>query len=76
MNQGLANSLNEEGAIILILNMQTGAEIGLDYNSWLVGEQFMGFKMINPGFHCLFYTRIDMEQIDPEVKKVDAVFLN
>ena len=55
MNQALANSLNEEGAIILILNMQAGAEIGLDYNSWLVGEQFMGFKMINPGFHCLFY---------------------
>ena len=55
MNQLIANKLNEEGAIILILEMQVGAEIGLDYNSWLVGTEFMGFKMINPGFHCLFY---------------------
>lgn len=55
MNQLVANQLNEEGAIVLILNMQKGAEIGLDYNSWLVGPEFMGFKMINPGFHCLFY---------------------
>ena len=55
MNQILANKLNEEGAIILVLNMQIGAEIGLDYNSWLVGKEFMGFKMISPGFHCLFY---------------------
>ena len=46
MNQELANRLNEEGAIVIILNMQKGAEIGLDYNSWLVGEQFMGFKMV------------------------------
>lgn len=55
MNQLVANQLNEEGAIVLILNMQKGAEIGLDYNSWLVGPEFMGFKMINPGFHCLFF---------------------
>ena len=55
MNQLVANQLNEEGAIVLIRNMQKGAEIGLDYNSWLVGPEFMGFKMINPGFHCLFY---------------------
>jgi uncharacterized protein C20orf4 homolog len=55
MNQLIANKLNEEGAIILILEMQVGAEIGLDYNSWLVGKEFMGFKMVNPGFHCLFY---------------------
>ena len=46
MNQALANKLNEEGAIVLILDMQKGAEIGLDYNSWLVGESFLGFKMI------------------------------
>ena len=55
MNQVLANKLNEEGAIILVLNMQVGAEVGLDYNSWLAGKEFMGFKMISPGFHCLFY---------------------
>lgn len=55
MNQLLANKLNEEGAIILVLNMPKGAAIGLDYNTWLVGEEFMGFKMISPGFHCLFY---------------------
>ena len=55
MNQLLANKLNEEGAIILVLNMPKGCAIGLDYNSWLVGEEFMGFKMISPGFHCLFY---------------------
>lgn len=55
MNQILANKLNEEGAIILILNMQVGAEVGLDYNSWLAGKEFMGFKMVSPGFHCLFY---------------------
>ena len=49
------NKLNEEGAILLVLDMPKGAEIGIDYNSWLVGESFLGFKMINPGFHCLFY---------------------
>lgn len=58
MNQALANKLNEEGAIVLILDMQKGAEIGLDYNSWLVGKSFLGFKMINPGFHCLFYRSV------------------
>ena len=55
MNQAFANKLNEEGAILLVLDMPKGAEIGIDYNSWLVGESFWGFKMINPGFHCLFY---------------------
>lgn len=55
MNQAFANKLNEEGAILLVLDMPKGAEIGIDYNSWLVGDSFMGFKMINPGFHCLFY---------------------
>lgn len=55
MNQLIANNLNEEGAIILVLNMPKGSAIGLDYNTWLVGDAFLGFKMINPGFHCLFY---------------------
>ncbi|KAM7456476.1 hypothetical protein BLSTO_02770 [Blastocystis sp. subtype 1] len=61
MNQTFANKLNEEGAILLILDMPKGAEIGIDYNSWLVGESFLGFKMINPGFHCLFYSSVSKE---------------
>lgn len=55
MNQATANKLNEEGGIILIIDMPKGTAVGLDYNTWLVGDNFLGFKMVNPGFHCLFY---------------------
>ncbi|KAK8795440.1 hypothetical protein WA588_004281, partial [Blastocystis sp. NMH] len=54
--------------------MQKGAVIGLDYNSWLVGPEFMGFKMINPGFHCLFYSSVN-SQHEFSVRTILPIFL-
>ena len=56
--QSEANWLFENGSIIVILDMPAGFEFGIDYNSWTVGENFKGVKMIPPGFHIMHFKLI------------------
>lgn len=40
----------------MLLDVPTGTEFGIDYNSWNVGPMFKGVKMIPPGLHFVFYS--------------------
>ncbi|ESO09897.1 hypothetical protein HELRODRAFT_73126 [Helobdella robusta] len=53
-----AVQLFENGGIVLLLDVPTNTEIGLDYNSWQTGEMFKGIKMIPPGFHFIYYRHV------------------
>ena len=55
MDQDTANQLFDAGAILVFLNVPTGTEFGIDYNSWEVGPKFKGVKMIPPGIHFVYY---------------------
>jgi A1 cistron-splicing factor AAR2 len=55
MDQDTAQVLFREGAIFVFLDVPVGTEFGIDYNSWNVGPQFRGVKMIPPGVHFVYY---------------------
>ena len=55
MDQETANALFEEGAILVFLDMPEGSEFGMDFNSWNVGPNFRGMKMIPAGVHFVYY---------------------
>ena len=55
MDQDLAKQLFEKGAIFILLDVPPGTEFGIDYNSWEVGPNFKGVKMIPPGIHFVYY---------------------
>nr|CAG4647292.1 EOG090X0AVR [Megafenestra aurita] len=59
MDQTLANKLFEEGAILFVLDVPLGTELGMDLNTWKTGEKFKGIKMIPPGIHYIYYSSID-----------------
>lgn len=56
MDQETARKLFAEGAALIVLDVPVGTEFGIDYNSWNVGEQFKGVKMIPPGVHFVYYS--------------------
>jgi len=43
-----------EGAVVLLLDVPVGTELGLDYNPWNAGPRFRGIKSVPPGIHFLF----------------------
>lgn len=55
MDQETANVLFEEGATVVFRDMPEGSEFGMDFNSWNVGPNFRGMKMIPPGIHFVYY---------------------
>ena len=55
MNPGLAEVLFREGATLFVLDLPEGSEFGIDFNSWNVGPNFCGMKMIPPGVHFVYY---------------------
>ncbi|XP_023348210.1 protein AAR2 homolog isoform X2 [Eurytemora carolleeae] len=46
----------EEGAVLILLDVPTRTEFGIDLNSWNTGDKFMGVKMIPPGLHFIYYS--------------------
>lgn len=55
MEQEMAQRLFHEGAILVLLDVPEGTEIGMDYNCWNVGPRFKGIKMIPSGVHFIYY---------------------
>ncbi|XP_076451650.1 protein AAR2 homolog [Babylonia areolata] len=62
MDQDTAQVLFEEGAILVLLDMPEGSEFGIDFNSWNVGPNFRGMKMIPPGLHFVYYSAVNREK--------------
>ncbi|XP_076249706.1 protein AAR2 homolog [Calliopsis andreniformis] len=59
IDQDLAQRLLVEGATLVILNVPSGTEFGIDLKSWNTGDNFKGVKMIPPGFHFVHYSATD-----------------
>ncbi|XP_017792807.1 PREDICTED: protein AAR2 homolog [Habropoda laboriosa] len=59
MDQTLAQRLLVEGATLVVLNVPSDTEFGIDLKSWNTGDNFKGIKMIPPGFHYVHYSAID-----------------
>ena len=55
IDQDLAQRLFKEGAMLVMLEVPEGTEVGIDYNSWRAGSRFHGVKMIPPGVHFVYY---------------------
>lgn len=62
MDQETAQVLFEEGATLIFLDMPEGSEFGMDFNSWNVGPNFRGMKMIPPGVHFVYYSAVDRDK--------------
>ncbi|XP_018333929.1 protein AAR2 homolog [Agrilus planipennis] len=66
MDQNKARSLLREGAILVLLDVPEGTEMGIDLKVWNTEENFRGFKMIPPGLHFIFYSCVSKtEDIAP-----------
>ena len=49
VDREVAQRLFEVGAAVVLLDVPVGTEVGIDMNSWNVGNKFKGIKMIPPG---------------------------
>lgn len=56
MDQNVAQALLTQGATLILLDVPTGTDIGIDIKSWNVGQNFKGIKMIPPGIHFVHYS--------------------
>ena len=56
----VAKKLFKEGAAIVLIDVPPGTEIGIDMNSWNVGEKFLGIKCIPPGIHFVYYSSVNL----------------
>jgi A1 cistron-splicing factor AAR2 len=66
ISQEHAQWLFTEGALLVFLDLPAGSEFGVDYNSWQVGTQFRGVKMIPPGIHFIYYSAVGSDgQVAP-----------
>lgn len=52
--QSEAQQLYRNGASLLLFELPQGSVFGVDKNSWIVGDKFLGLKMIPPGLHFIF----------------------
>jgi len=58
MDQDVAMTLFNEGAMLLCLEVPQITEFGIDLNSWTIGPKFKGVKMIPPGLHFVYYSAV------------------
>ncbi|XP_072761899.1 protein AAR2 homolog [Anoplolepis gracilipes] len=56
MDQNTAQALLTQGAKLILLDVPTGTDIGIDMKSWNTGNNFKGIKMIPPGVHFVHYS--------------------
>lgn len=55
MDQETARGLFEAGAMLVLLDVPQGTEIGIDMQSWQAASNFKGIKMIPPGIHVIYF---------------------
>jgi len=62
MDPQVARRLLVEGATLVLLDVPAGTEIGIDMNSWNIGQKFKGVKMIPPGLHFVYYSSVNVKE--------------
>jgi len=55
MDQDTAQTLFNQGAVLLLLDVPPRTEIGIDMHSWIAASKFKGIKMIPPGLHFIYF---------------------
>ncbi|KAL0477136.1 AAR2 [Acrasis kona] len=51
----IIEELGGDDGVLLCLGVRKGTEFGIDYYSYTVSDQFIGFQSIPRGFHYIFY---------------------
>lgn len=73
LSQEQAWELTERGGAVLFHGVPRGLEVGIDYKSWTVTERFLGFKMVPPGMHIVFYAYVcSGSEFAPPKTRLDA----
>ncbi|KAK1801985.1 hypothetical protein P4O66_022218 [Electrophorus voltai] len=75
MDPEVALGLFEEGAILILLGVPEGTELGIDYKIWQVGPRFRGVKMIPPGIHFLHCSAANIKSSGGEIGPRKGLFL-
>ncbi|XP_076619044.1 protein AAR2 homolog [Colletes latitarsis] len=57
--RNLSARLLVEDATLVVLNVPSGTEFGIDLKSWNTDHSFKGIKMIPPGFHYVHYSAVN-----------------
>ena len=66
MDPELARRLFDVGANLFLFDVPPHTEVGIDLNSWNVGPNFKGFKMIPPGIHFVYWSAVSKDgQVAP-----------
>ncbi|KAM4563631.1 protein AAR2 homolog [Odontesthes bonariensis] len=76
MDPNVAQRLFEEGAILVLLGVPKGTELGIDCKSWQVGPRFRGVKMIPPGLHFLHYCSVNSPSSGGQAGPKKGLFLS
>lgn len=61
MNQEEAQRWFEIGGRIVVLNVPPGTQVGVDMNSWTVGERFRGVKFLPKHLHFVHWAPVGKE---------------
>ncbi|CAL1683977.1 unnamed protein product [Lasius platythorax] len=68
MDQNIAQTLLTQGAKLILLDVPTGTDIGIDMKSWNTGNNFKGIKMIPPGVHFVHYSAVnELGELAPRI---------
>lgn len=54
--QEMANTFQDCGCSIVLLNSPPGLNVGIDYCMWKTGPKFMGMKLVPPGPHFVYWS--------------------
>jgi A1 cistron-splicing factor AAR2 len=63
----------QRNGTILCLDVPEGTEFGIDYQSWIIGSQFKGVKLIPPGVHFVYYKYVNSPYFQQFLTSVSAV---
>ncbi|KAM6925448.1 protein AAR2 homolog [Xenentodon cancila] len=75
LDPDVARRLFEEGAVLVLLGVPQGTELGIDCKSWQVGPRFRGVKMIPPGLHFLHYCSVNSPACGGQMGPKSGLFL-
>ncbi|XP_031826900.1 protein AAR2 homolog [Nomia melanderi] len=59
IDEDFIGKLVDEAAKVVVLNIPSGTEFGIDLKTWRVTDSFMGIRMIPPGFHYVHYSAVN-----------------
>ena len=62
-----AKELLENGGTLIVENFPSGCEFGIDLSVNYTANKFMGFKLIPPGIHFVYFSYVKQENSSPRI---------